>query len=407
MATLDNSTDTTLKGKIGQLFQCHSTKDIFNGLTTEHLQKAFFKEEFHLLEPVERRLGHRIITTIRNGRPIQKAVWDMVYDIPLIESLGQLLSDSFILGEVLCGHHRRDELLSDYCDGTVFKSHDLFSTVPSSLEILAYYDDVEVCNPLGSRAKKHKLALFYYTLGNIPPMYRSNLQCIQLFAVVKSAVLQKYGADTILETFMDGIKSLEKDEGVTIVINGQAYTFRGTLALVSGDNLASHYLGGYKSLSSALRKCRHCMAVADDMTTEFTSEAFQSRTRETHASQCASLSGPLKEHFATTYGLHRDSILNTSRYFHVTEGLVPDIMHDVLEGCLAYEVKELLKYLISSSIITLSELNRIMASFPYTGSDSRNKPTPLSSTTLSSSDHNLKQTGMYMYVHVLPYMPTL
>ena len=49
MATLDNSTDTTLKGKIGQLFQCHSTKDIFNSLTTEHLQKAFFKEEFHLL----------------------------------------------------------------------------------------------------------------------------------------------------------------------------------------------------------------------------------------------------------------------------------------------------------------------------------------------------------------------
>lgn len=42
------------------------------------------------------------------------------------------------------------------------------------------------------------------------------------------------------------------------MINGQSYTFRGTLALVSGDNLASHYLGGYKSLSSALRKCRHC-----------------------------------------------------------------------------------------------------------------------------------------------------
>lgn len=59
-----------------------------------------------------------------------------------------------------------------------------------------------------------------------------------------------------------------QDEGVTFVINGQAYTFRGTLALISGDNLASHYLGGYKSLSSALRKCRHCMAVADDMATE-------------------------------------------------------------------------------------------------------------------------------------------
>ena len=63
------------------------------------------------------------------------------------------------LVQVLCGHHRRDELLSDYCDGTIYQSHDLFSTVPSSLEILAYYDDVEVCNPLGSRAKKHKLGV--------------------------------------------------------------------------------------------------------------------------------------------------------------------------------------------------------------------------------------------------------
>ena len=148
----------------------------------------------------------------------------------------------------------------------------------------------------------------------------------------------------------------------------------------------------YELLSSQLHTCTIPMSFPF----QFTSEAFQSRTRETHANQCASLSGPLKEHFATTYGLHRDSILNTSRFFHVTEGLVPDIMHDVLEGCLAYEVKELLKYFINNSIMTLPELNHIMASFPYTGPDSRNKPTPLSSTVLTSSDHNLKQTGMCM-----------
>ena len=34
-----------------------------------------------------------------------------------------------------------------------------------------------------------------------------------------------------------------------------------------------------------------------------------------------------------------DSILHQSNYFHVTKGLVPDIMHDVLEGCLSYVIK--------------------------------------------------------------------
>lgn len=28
------------------------------------------------------------------------------------------------------------------------------------------------------------------------------------------------------------------------------------------------------------------------------------------------------------------------RYFHVTEGLIPDVMHDILEGILPFEVAE-------------------------------------------------------------------
>ena len=36
-------------------------------------------------------------------------------------------------------------------------------------------------------------------------------------SIVKSTVLQKYGADKILETFMDGIKSLEKGVCNTVV----------------------------------------------------------------------------------------------------------------------------------------------------------------------------------------------
>ncbi len=43
---------------------------------------------------------------------------------------------------------------------------------------------------------------------------------------------------------------------------------KGTVILVPGDNLASQYLGGYKSLASALRKCRHCMATSEDMQTK-------------------------------------------------------------------------------------------------------------------------------------------
>lgn len=59
-----------------------------------------------------------------------------------------------------------------------------------------------------------------------------------------------------------------QDEGVDFNIKGRTYNFNGSLALIPADNLASQSIGGYKALNSALRKCRHCMAVSEDMRTK-------------------------------------------------------------------------------------------------------------------------------------------
>ena len=57
-----------------------------------------------------------------------------------------------------------------------------------------------------------------------------------------------------------------QDDGVDFDIEGTSLKFRGTLTAVVADNIASQYIGGYLSLNAALRKCRFCMAVADEMT---------------------------------------------------------------------------------------------------------------------------------------------
>ena len=65
---------------------------------------------------------------------------------------------------------------------------------------------------------------------------------------------------------------------------------------------------------------------------QFTPTSFQARTRETHACHVEDLGDPvLASALATAYGLNQDSILNSLQFFHVTEGLPPDIMHDILE----------------------------------------------------------------------------
>ena len=116
----------------------------------------------------------------QKGKKRLKLDWDCAYDIPLLPSLLVLLSKDEILQEVksliiikllllltcapdihvtqiLEGHVRTDGLMADYCDGDAYKEHPLFSQDPTALQILLFYDDMEVVNPLGSYTKKHKL----------------------------------------------------------------------------------------------------------------------------------------------------------------------------------------------------------------------------------------------------------
>lgn len=66
------------------------------------------------------------------------------------------LSIAYFCMQVIDGHKDTAGFLSDYCDGTEFCKHPLLSTTPC-LQIVLYYDELEVCNPLGSRRKKHKV----------------------------------------------------------------------------------------------------------------------------------------------------------------------------------------------------------------------------------------------------------
>lgn len=51
-----------------------------------------------------------------------------------------------------------------------------------------------------------------------------------------------------------------------------------------------------------------------------------------------------QQHFSLVYGVNRRALLNNLEFFSVTSGaLIPDIMHDVLEGVLPLEVKLMLK----------------------------------------------------------------
>lgn len=89
-------------------------------------------------------------------------------------------------------------------------------------------------------------------------------------------------------------------------------------------------------------------------------------------------------------------MLNDSRYFHVVSGLVPDVMHDVLEGTTQFTLKCLLQHLIGRKYFSRDDLNRRIVSFDYGQVEVSNKPSQISKSTYEAKSYGLKQSGMKM-----------
>lgn len=92
-----------------------------------------------------------------------------------------------------------------------------------------------------------------------------------------------------------------------------------------------------------------------------------------------------------------DSILNDLEYFNVCNGsLIPDIMHDVLEGALQYEIKLMLQFMIShEGYFTLEVFNSSLVNLELGSMESNNRPTVISTKTLNSEGNSLKQNGLF------------
>ena len=152
---------------------------------------------------------------------------------------------------------------------------------------------------------------------------------------------------------------------------------KGSIALCSADNLGSQELGGFKLGGSSFRMCRHCLGTdLDIQSKEYYHHVvscecdFDLRTRDQYRHHCDLIESDtnLSSHYSTTYGINNRSILDSLSYFCVAEGaMIPDVMHDILEGVLPLELKLILKvryqYMVGYCIFILDIHYRIKIIF--------------------------------------------
>ena len=311
--------------------------------------------------------------------------------VPILQTLEQLLKNEEILTEVQSKQYIDDSLVDYLHHGSIFKDHPVFSTYANALQIIAYYDELEVTNPIGLYVNTHKLGCSFFTLGNIHPKYRSSFKAIFLVAVARTADIDRYGIDPFLRPFVNDLKILYLD-GITLnASHSHPVVYFGALTAFLADTVAAHKLGGFKgSVSFANRICRSCMATKNSAQSFFDESHFELRTPELHEVQCQSLEGREYREISINFSINRLSVLEEVPGFSVAVGLPHDIMHDIFEGVLHYELKLFLHYCKAKGFFTFSLLNSRIRGYDF-GSD--DKPSLIDPTSLELLEKKFRQSA--------------
>nr|XP_054928852.1 uncharacterized protein LOC129385774 [Dermacentor andersoni] len=197
--------------------------------------------------------------------------------IPLLETLSAVAAVRNLFEET---EEPSSTLLRDICDGTYFKQHSILKNASTQklLALQLYFDEFELCNPLRSKRGKHKVLAGWLTILNLPPKSRSKLDDKYLVLLAKTSTVSKFTLHEVLQPLVNDIRELE-----TNGINLNGAIIKGSLLLVSGDNLSSHQLGGFRECFSSGRICRFCMASKGEINEKWHERDFTIRTRQMHA----------------------------------------------------------------------------------------------------------------------------
>lgn len=287
--------------------------------------------------------------------------------IPVLKTLRALLSKPQYFNHI--EEFRQNTFNGGHCDlhySEYFYSNSYFKGNRNLLNIHLYADEVTTTNPLGQAKGKFKILCIYFTLDNIHPRFNTLLKNIHPVAFANSKVVKKYGINSILKPFVHEMKYLSI-HGLSFNLiledgSSERLTFKGSLSVVSGDNLSQHEIGGFSCCFSSGHICRFCDAL------------YENQRVYLKESDCTLLINNV--HYRNMLD-SSTCILEEIPGFSRLTGLIPDIQHDFLigtGGVVNSCMRIVFLYLIIERRMTVQELNERILHFSYGNSDKRDKP---------------------------------
>ncbi|KAJ8676133.1 hypothetical protein QAD02_011919 [Eretmocerus hayati] len=334
-------------------------------------------------------------TQIGVNRPLQVQCEQLMY-ISIVDIIVSFMKNPLYRQLLESVESSNPAILKRFSDGSNFKNNKLllksldgYLTVP----IFLYYDDVNLTDTASNRPTK--MAMFYFTSGNLRASHRSSTKFIYLVLSVEQDIFKTYPLASILECIVKDLQKLEN--GVQLSDGSIIY---GTLAAFLGDNLASHKIGGFKTGFTEEHPCRVCMAtlqiirrmIKEDPKLLRTVPEYDEMIRKLQNCNTAAEYDRLSKEF----GLNEDCPLNALQHFHGVYGIPPDIFHDIFEGSSALTLHPLLNHFLKGpdKVMNLDDFNSKMMDFDFGYSET--KPSRIFPQHLDENA-KLHQTGIQMW----------
>ncbi len=189
----------------------------------------------------------------------------MVTYVSLFSVLEVLLNRPDVFEKVVFNEDCLPGQYRSFQDGQFYKLNTLLGGQGNCISLGVYVDDFEVCYPLGTSRKIHKITAVYWVVLNLPAKFCSTLPSIQHALFGKSGDGKKFGFEKFFDPLLKDLGCIEQQGIFVKAINSH---LKGTVFCVCGDKLAAHGLAGFQESFQVENLCRFCLANKKDIQTK-------------------------------------------------------------------------------------------------------------------------------------------
>lgn len=276
------------------------------------------------------------------------------YLFPLVNNLKALFNSKpdLLLGmllkyeEITTDYH--EDLITNLVTQEVWRNKVKHFQGKTVLPILLYQDDIEINNPLGSKALKQKISTVYITLPLLDSFHVSKL-AYQIPASLTMSTDFSAGLYANYYHLSQILKDIEEN-GIEFNLYGTTVTVHFVVATVVGDNLAQNMVLGYVMSFNVDYFCRFCVA--------------KKRVTEKQVLEDKSLLRWNVDNTVRYLGIVRDSPLDKEiESMDVIDCVSVDVVHDFLEGIVKLEMSNIICKFLEKRYFDLTTLNNAMLNF--------------------------------------------